>query len=80
MTSTGLLWFDNDPSRTIAEKVIDAAERYAEKFGVAPTVCLASPRSIQNEISIPFGTGAIKIVPDKCILPNHFWIASEVIA
>lgn len=77
MTSAGLLWFDNDPARTIAAKVKDAAERYAEKFGVVPNVCLVSRRLIQDEMHVPFGTGEIKIVPDKCMLPNHFWVGTE---
>ena len=35
----GLLWFDNDPQRKLAEKVSRAAARYQVKFGCRPTIC-----------------------------------------
>jgi len=35
----GWLWFDNDPGRTVEEKVRRAVQRYREKFGQAPDTC-----------------------------------------
>jgi hypothetical protein len=35
----GLLWFDDDPRKPLARKVGEAAERYWQRFAVAPTAC-----------------------------------------
>jgi hypothetical protein len=81
---TGMLWFDDDPKRSIAEKVERAAQRYREKYGVAPDLCYAnpisladSPESVQPK-AVSGGVG--KVMPRitvkhaRSILPNHFWL------
>lgn len=35
-------WYDPDKKRPAAEKLADAVERYAEKFGSKPEICLTS--------------------------------------
>ena len=35
----GLLWYDNDPKRSLSVKVDQAVTRYRAKFGRKPTVC-----------------------------------------
>ncbi len=71
----GLLWFDNDPGRSVAAKATDAAERFAEKFGVAPDVCYVNARSLgEGELVIPFHEGKLRLTPASNILVNHFWI------
>ena len=35
----GLLWFDADPKRDIADKVAVAADRYQVKFGRRSNLC-----------------------------------------
>jgi hypothetical protein len=39
---TGLLWFDDDPKKPMARKIGEAAERYWQRFAVAPTACHVS--------------------------------------
>jgi hypothetical protein len=39
----GLLWFDADPKRDLAEKVRSAADRYRFKFGRWPNLCYVNP-------------------------------------
>lgn len=46
MLQTGLLWFDDDTKRPLAEKVADAVVRYHERVGGAPTVCQLNPASV----------------------------------
>ena len=72
--NAGLLWFDNDPSRTIAAKVVAAAERFTQKFGATPDVCYVNARSLTADLVIPFGEGQITVTPVKNILANHFWV------
>lgn len=71
----GLLWFDNDPARTIAAKATAAAERFTEKFGVEPNVCYVSARAQkEDDVVIPFHQGQLHLRPATNILQNHFWI------
>lgn len=76
---TGLLWFDDRRDRPLAVKVIEAAKRYAEKFGVAPDVCYVNPALLGQEeqlvVSLPAGDGvALRLVPAPNILPHHFLV------
>jgi hypothetical protein len=43
MISEGLLWFDDDARRPLASKISDALERYRDRVGYEPTVCLVNP-------------------------------------
>ncbi len=40
MMKQGLLWFDNEPKRSLQEKIARATERYVQKFGQQPNICL----------------------------------------
>jgi len=44
----GLLWFDDDPQRTIEEKVRQAAKRYREKLGGPPTLATSTPSACRE--------------------------------
>jgi hypothetical protein len=66
----GWLWFDNDPSSTVEEKVQRAAERYAAKFGRAPTTCCVHPQAIEGPVQV----GAVRVVPLRHVLLHHFWL------
>lgn len=35
----GLLWYDNDPKRSLSVKVDQTVTRYRARFGRKPTVC-----------------------------------------
>jgi hypothetical protein len=79
-----MLWFDDDPKRSIAEKVERAAQRYREKYGVAPNLCYAnptsladSPESVQPKTAAAGGSKGLPRITLKharSILPNHFWL------
>lgn len=45
----GLLWFDDDPRRSVGEKAAAAARRYVEKFGRLPNVCYVHPSMLGGE-------------------------------
>ena len=44
----GLLWYDDNPSRDLAEKIGRAARRYRQKFGAAPDVCYVHPSLLKG--------------------------------
>jgi hypothetical protein len=71
----GLLWYDSEPSRSVAAKAAAAAERFQEKFGVVPDVCYVSAKALKDgELVVPFHNGQLRLVPANNILVNHFWI------
>ena len=43
---TGLLWYDDDPQRTLEVKIGRAADRYREKYGHLPDTCYVHPLAV----------------------------------
>lgn len=70
----GWLWFDNDPGRTVEEKIRRAATRYQEKFGQAPNACYVHPQAIEAE---EMRCGDLRVVAARHVLPHHFWLGVE---
>jgi hypothetical protein len=70
----GWLWFDNDPGRTVEEKVLHAVQRYREKFGRAPDVCYVNPQVVGDG---ELRCGPVRVVPARHILLHHFWLGVE---
>lgn len=66
----GMLWFDNDPKKTNAVRVEEAAKYYQKKYGEFPNVCFTNPVNCQEDFSV----GGISVRANKSVLPNHFWI------
>lgn len=73
----GWLWFDNDSSRTVEEKIKRAAEQYREKFGRRPNTCYVHPQAIAGEeqaLTCSVKDGTVQVVAARHILPHHFWL------
>ena len=80
----GLLWYDDDPGRDLAEKVGRAARRYRQKFGTAPDVCYVHPSALTSASSVePSGNGRVRkvgkvrVAPLPSMLRHHFWVGRE---
>ena len=80
----GMLWFDDDPKRTITEKVERAAQHYHAKYGVTPNLCYANPNTVVEDakaLTIKLATAKagkdtqqVTVRQARSVLPNHFWI------
>jgi hypothetical protein len=68
----GLLWFDDDARRDLAQKVGRAAAHYQRKHGRRPTVCYVHPSLLQENTSTE--TGSVRIEARASVLRHHFWI------
>jgi hypothetical protein len=66
----GMLWFDNRPGASLAEKVENAARYYCEKYGRAPNVCFVN----QAEVGTVEG---VTIRTHRGIMRNHYWLGVE---
>ena len=73
----GLLWFDDDPSRDLAEKIRPAARRYIRKHGIAPEVCYVHPSALLGDNAKVKHVGAIRLASRRSVLRDHFWLGRE---
>ncbi len=71
---TGMLWFDNDAKRTLAEKVERAAAYYQKKYGRRPSLCFVHPSMLQGDAK---KAGEIALEASRQVLPNHFWLGFQ---
>lgn len=70
----GLLWYDDDPGRDLAQKVGRAAQHYRKKFGRRPNVCYVHPSLVQEERE---EVDSVSISSLSSILRHHFWLGEE---
>lgn len=68
-----LVWYDSDRKRKLVEKVVQAAERYTERFGTAPEIVLLNPAQAGEEEEI----AGIPVRTTPLVLPNHVYIGVE---
>ena len=66
----GMLWLDDDKSRSIEEKVKLAADYYRQKYGKKPNMCYVNTKAIETEIKV----GKVAVLPAGHIRPQHLWI------
>ena len=66
----GLLWFDKDPRIPFVQKVLEAAERYHEKFGAEANTCYVHPSLLPAGVTVP----GFELRTRATILPHHFWV------
>jgi hypothetical protein len=70
----GLLWYDNDPKRSLSVKVDQAVTRYRARFGRKPTVCYL------NEVDLNGHAGEVKgirLQPKSNVLRHHLLVGEE---
>ena len=73
---TGLLWFDDDPRHSLAERIAPAARRYCQKFGTSPNVCYVHPSTLGGDGKTA-QVGTIHVATSPSVLPHHLWIGQE---
>ena len=69
----GLGWCDTSPNRTLVQKVNAAAQRYEEKFGVAPDTCYVHPAMLDREVTVD----GVTVKARRNVLRHHFFIGRE---
>jgi hypothetical protein len=72
--NVGMMWFDSDPKKPLAQKIGEAAERYQKKYGEAPDACRV-PVSMLAETELQIGRVSVR--PMRSILPGHLWIGID---
>ena len=71
----GMLWFDEDPTRSLPSRVERAASYYQAKYGRQPNTCVLHPRTL-GEVD-PTSIPDVKVETSMKVLPEHFWVGCE---
>lgn len=71
--NVGMLWLDDDPNRSLAEKLQRAANYYTNKYGRTPDTCLVNNKALGKEMKV----GEIRVIPAQNILKHHFWLGCQ---
>jgi hypothetical protein len=69
----GLMWYDDDPRKSLETKIEQAAARYCEKFGREPTACYVSTASG----AAGGRRGGLRVVPLRTLRANYLWIGVD---
>jgi hypothetical protein len=69
----GMLWCDDDKTRTLVEKVERAAIYYTNKYGVEPNCCHVALGTLNGHNAL----NGITLVESQRIRREHFWIGVE---
>ena len=67
----GMLWFANDPKKTLADKVLDAAKYYERKYGISPDLCHVHSSMVDKS------NPQIEIIADDSVQIGHLWIGVD---
>ena len=73
--NTGMLWFDNDPKTTLADKIERAVSYYRHKYGREPNTCLIHPSMLPVEDNAK--NYSVVVRSYRSVLPGHLWIGIE---
>lgn len=71
---TGMLWFDDDKNKPLDQKINQAADYFARKYGRRPDTCLVNSRDLAGDA--PKCSG-IKLGALDTVQPHHLWIGRE---
>jgi hypothetical protein len=70
----GMLWFDNDKTRTLQEKIERAVKYYKDKHKHDPSVCYVNPAALEG---IELEPNGVEVRGASTVLPHHFWVGIE---
>lgn len=67
----GMLWFDNDPKKPLADKVGEASRYYLDKYKSAANCCYVHPSMLpEDDVTVD----GISVKTNKVVLPGHLWM------
>ncbi len=78
----GMLWIDDGQERDLASRVAEAAASYEALYGVTPSLCLLSDKSLDERFVKQFDEhrrelNGLRFETSPSLLPNYFWIGQE---
>lgn len=74
--NVGMLWFDEDKSQAVKERIERAAAYYCKKYGRTASLCFMNSITVGKE-TIPSHIGSIRVQTSPLVLQDHFWIGVD---
>lgn len=68
----GMLWYDDDAKRPLAEKVQRATDYYRAKYGAQPTECYVHPSMLPS--GQPTTLAGVHLRANRTVIKNHLWL------
>ncbi|MFO7168385.1 MAG: hypothetical protein DIU80_010205 [Chloroflexota bacterium] len=65
-----LVWYDESPKKSAAEKIQDAIAAYVARFATAPTLVLVNSADHAD-------VGGVVIRSERTVQPNNFWVGTH---
>jgi len=76
--SIGVLWFDDDPVRTLDEKVQAACGRHWIKFGTRANTVYVHPSEVETGLTtVMTSGGGAQVIANKATLQHHYFAVRE---
>lgn len=77
----GMLWYDDDPKRTLEEKIARAVNFYRTKYGRDANTCYVHPSllgdTIPEQTFRQVNVTGVKVKPNGTVIRNHMWLGVE---
>jgi hypothetical protein len=64
-----MLWYDNDSSTSVADKIAQASRYYMEKYGNQPNLCFLHAKEADR-----MSVDGIEVETSDAVLPDHYWL------
>jgi hypothetical protein len=74
----GMLWFDNDKTRSLEQKIERAVRYYREKHHMEATHCFLNPATMNGSKHLD-RVGEVILIRSCYVLVNHFWIGGAML-
>ena len=68
----GMLWFDDAPHKSLAQKVREAAAYYRHKYG-EPRLCFVPPQALSEA---GMQVEGVRVLPLPTVPRHHLWIGA----
>ena len=65
-----LIWYDDTKKKPTEAKIVEGVQRYLERFGEAPNVCLVNP-------SQAVSAAGLEVRPTPYVRANNYWLGVE---
>ena len=74
----GMLWYDADPRRTLAEKIAAAMAYHQKKYGQLAPICLVNTKDAEGNDLAAVGKELNLVVRAvRIVSPSHLWLGEE---
>ena len=70
------VWYDDNPKKTIETKIDEAIDRYTERYGRPPAVCMLNDGIPARDYADLTATSHVQVMAAKNVPQNYFWVGN----